>query len=159
MLPATFVALICTFDQSGCCCASAGGTKNAVPAIARKAIATTNVTTVETNDLFRMCLPQFKRRAFYHSISAHLQGSVAPHSAYGFFPAGGRPLERRPKGARLRMPRCGHSVAKVRPAATALKEIFTRYARMWLEWWGYLFQTKLNRSQAVRNFENCQSGG
>src|SRR5260370_29676854 len=72
MLPATFVALICTFDQSGCCCcASAGGTNDAAPAIARKVIATTNITTVEINDLFRMCLPQVKRRAFYHSISAH----------------------------------------------------------------------------------------
>src|SRR6266568_4090933 len=79
MLPATFVALICTFDQSGCCCcASADGTNSAAPAIARKGIATTNVTTVKMNDLFRMCLPQVKRRAFYHSISAHLQGSVAP---------------------------------------------------------------------------------
>src|SRR5260370_5241122 len=91
MLPATFAALICTFDQSGCCCASAGGPNNTAPAIARKAIATTNVTTVETNDPFRMCLPQVKRRAFYHSISAHLQGSVAPHSAHGFFLARARP--------------------------------------------------------------------
>src|SRR2546428_7629184 len=116
MLPAPLVALTAPFDQSaGCGCASAGGPNNPARAIARKAIATTNVATVETNDPFRMCLPQVKRRAFYHSISAHLQGSVAPHSAYGFFPAGGRPLERRPKGARLRMPRCGHSVAKVRP--------------------------------------------
>src|SRR6266581_1327065 len=103
MLPATFVALICTFDQSGCCCcAFAGNPNDAAPAIARKATATTNVTTVEINDLFRMCLPQVKRRAFYHSISAHLQGSVAPHLAHGFFLAGGRPLKRRPKGARPR---------------------------------------------------------
>src|SRR5713226_7502615 len=100
MLPATFVALICTFDQSGCCCAFAGSPNNAAPAIARKVIATTNITTVEINDLFRMCLPQVKRRAFYHSISAHLQGSVTPIGPMDSFSpeAGPRSEDRRAPG-------------------------------------------------------------
>src|SRR6266849_2196961 len=117
MLPPTFVALICTFDQSGCCCcASAGGPNNTARAIARKVIATTNITTVEINDLFRMCLPQVKRRAFYHSISAHFTR-----------------LRRAPFGPWILSRRRQALEAKGRPSATALKEIFTRYAGMWLE--------------------------